>query len=429
MLKFGTMGPAVAFPFVLLLVYLCSNSYCATYDDSVNLMDKVLDGYVSRQRPVLDQSHGIVVSLGFYLLTIQDFDEVAEKFSAYGLLYITWSDQVITWDPKDYGGAYSALFKLSDVWYPKLVLTNPYSKLSDLGDDWMIVRIYNSGYTSFVPGAVFDTSCSADVTYYPFDTQTCALDFNVWGYVGTEVYLIPFLDEVDTTSFTENGEWALDSTSVTRIPGGLSTSDTIRFSFSIKRKSTFLIINVILPIVFMAVINMLVFLLPAESGERLSYSVTVLLALAVFMTLVGDNLPKTSEPMPVLSYYLMILLILSTLMTVTTIFNLNIYFKKGQVPACWRRLYRIIFCFPCRFRKKKIHKNNKVYPNDCINDSKTPIETVDISDREEPEPEITWQDLSVAVDWIALAVFFVGTIIVNAVFLVILAKNKDVAFN
>ncbi|XP_053385112.1 acetylcholine receptor subunit alpha-like [Mercenaria mercenaria] len=421
------MRSAVAFTFVLLLMYLSGNSYCATYDDSVNLMDKVLDGYDARQRPVLDQSHGIVVSMGFYLLTIQDFDEVAEKFSAYGLLYMTWSDQVITWDPKDYGDAHSALFKLSDVWYPKLVLTNPYSKLSDLGDDWMIVRIYNSGYTSFVPGAVFDASCSVDVTYYPFDTQTCSLAFNTWGYVGTEVYLIPFMEEVDTTHFTKNGEWTLNSTSVTRIPGGLYTSDTIYFNFSIKRKPMFLIINVILPIIFMAVINMLVFLLPAESGERVSYSVTVLLALAVFMTLVGDNLPKTSEPMPVLSYYLMILLALSTLMTVTTILNLRLCFKKGQVPACVRSLYRILYCFPCRFRKKKFLKINQVYPIDGKNKNKIPVVTVDNSAKD--EPEITWQDISVAVDWVALVVFLLGTIIVNAVFLVILAENKDVAFN
>ena len=156
---------------IFLLVSCIGTSYCVSYSDTVELMSDVLDGYDSRQRPVQDQSHPVVVSVSFYILTIQDFDEVAEKFSIYGFFIIGWSDQIITWKPKDYGMAYSALFKLSDVWYPKLVLTNPYTKLSDLGDDWMTIRIYSSGYASFVPGAVFDTSCNVDVTFYPFDTQ------------------------------------------------------------------------------------------------------------------------------------------------------------------------------------------------------------------------------------------------------------------
>jgi hypothetical protein len=188
----------------------------------------------------------------------------------------------------------------------------------------------------------------------------------------------------------------------------------------------FLIVNGALPIAFMAMINILVFVLPAESGERISYSVTVLLALAVFMTLVGDNLPKTSEPMPILSYYLMILLILSTLMTVTTILNLSIYFKKGQVPGCIKSLFRFVYCFRCRFGRKT-DKNNKVYPIDNTNKRKITVVTTISSDIE--EPDITWQDISTCIDWIAMAFFFFGTIIINAIFLSTMAKNKDSALN
>lgn len=156
---------------VFLLLFLVSCSNCQSYTDSVDLVSDVLEGYDTRQRPVLVQTHPIYVSMNFHLLTLQDFDEVAEKFSVYGLLWMTWTDQIITWNPAEFGGLHSAIFKLSDVWYPKLVLIKPYSKLKDLGDDWMIVRIFSSGYTSFVPGAVFEATCSVDVTYYPFDTQ------------------------------------------------------------------------------------------------------------------------------------------------------------------------------------------------------------------------------------------------------------------
>lgn len=141
------------------------------YDDVVQLRTDILDSYDTRQRPVSDQTHPVYVVMTFHLLTIQGFDEVAEKFSVFGLLSMSWQDQKIQWDPNDYNGASTAILKLSDVWYPKLVLIKPYTKLTDLGDDWMTVRIFSSGHTAFVPGAVFETSCSVDVTYYPFDTQ------------------------------------------------------------------------------------------------------------------------------------------------------------------------------------------------------------------------------------------------------------------
>lgn len=268
--------------------------------------------------------------------------------------------------------------------------------------------------------------------YFFLFLQNCSLAFNVWGYVAYEVVLLAINSTVNTDSFTENGEWSLVSTSINRIAGNLYKSDEIHCNFILKRKPGFLVINVILPIIFMAVINLLVFVLPAESGERVSYSVTVLLALAVFMTLVGDNLPKTSEPMSVLSYYLMSLLILSTLMTVTTIFNLKVYHKRSQVPACVKSFVRILNCVPCRFRKTFLANKNRVSPKKVSNvkfitvQAVVPRQNTDLVQPE--EPEITWESVSQVVDRISLVVFMIATIVVNAVFLTILAENRGVAF-
>ena len=53
--------------------------------------------------------------------------------------------------------------------------------------------------------------------------------------------------------------------------------------------------------------------LPAESGERVPYAIIVLLVNAVFMTVISYTLPKKSEPLPLMSYFLMIDLIVSAL--------------------------------------------------------------------------------------------------------------------
>jgi hypothetical protein len=56
------------------------------------------------------------------------------------------------------------------------------------------------------------------------------------------------------------------------------------FHIAIKRRATFALLNLILPIFTMGILNLFVFLLPAESGERVGYAITVLLSIAVPVT-------------------------------------------------------------------------------------------------------------------------------------------------
>jgi uncharacterized membrane protein len=49
----------------------------------------------------------------------------------------------------------------------------------------------------------------------------------------------------------------------------------------------------------------LVFLLPVESGERTSFSFTLLLTLIVFMTMVSDRLPSSND-ISIFNMYLLV---------------------------------------------------------------------------------------------------------------------------
>ena len=160
------------------------------------------------------------------------------------------------------------------------------------------------------------------------------------------------LDTVLQTFFTENGEWTfIELTASDQLNIG---NNFVKFTFKLKRKPTFLLVNVILPIVFMAVISVFVFVLPPESGERISFSITVVLALAVFFTLIGDNLPKTSSPLSHLSYFLTIILIYSVAMCITAVFNLRLYFKEDtiNVPHFVASTVNFIRCKECKLKRK-----------------------------------------------------------------------------
>ena len=73
------------------------------------------------------------------------------------------------------------------------------------------------------------------------------------------------------------------------------------FTISLKRRPWFHILSFILPCALLSVLNLLVFILPTVSGEKISFSITNLLALLLFQQFIGDNLPPTSNNMPIIS--------------------------------------------------------------------------------------------------------------------------------
>jgi hypothetical protein len=167
----------MAVTFVLVLFMLLEVSHCQQYSKSVDLMTAVLTGYNPRQRPVLEQKDTMDLTLSLSVSSIRDLDEVEGKFSLVGILGMEWRDEIINWSPASYGGASKIDLKLSDIWYPKLVLTNPFTKMTDLGEDWMTLSVTSSGDIYFLPVSVFEATCSVDVTYYPFDTQVYNVEY------------------------------------------------------------------------------------------------------------------------------------------------------------------------------------------------------------------------------------------------------------
>lgn len=73
----------------------------------------------------------------------------------------------------------------------------------------------------YVPPGMFKSTCSINITWFPFDEQVCKLKFGSWTYDGGSIDLkLQCPDENpppncteygmgDTDSFIENGEWDL----------------------------------------------------------------------------------------------------------------------------------------------------------------------------------------------------------------------------
>ncbi|XP_050409464.2 acetylcholine receptor subunit alpha-like [Patella vulgata] len=98
--------------------------------------------------------------------------------------------------------------------------------------------------------------------------------------------------------------------------GGIGIKVTVRLTLT--RRPTFILLNVYLPIIILSFLNAAVFAVPVDSGEKLSYVLTVLLSLAVFMSTVSGMLPTTSNHTPYITIYLSCLIVISTLSVLMT---------------------------------------------------------------------------------------------------------------
>jgi len=172
-----------------------------------------------------------------------------------------------------------------------------------------------------------------------------------------------------------------------------------------KRQSGFYVMSVILPLTGLTCVGSLVFLLPVESGERVGFSVSVMLSLTVFLTLITDDVPKTSNPMSLLGVYITVSLFISFLTTSVVIFNIHFYYREQNVRI--GKIYRAIAKVSFRRKNGIGDYDDANGGNDCVQDLK--------STEERP---IRWQEVSRGMDRVAYIVSIVCSLTVSMAFLV-----------
>ena len=74
----------------------------------------------------------------------------------------------------------------------------------------------------------------------------------------------------------------------------------VTFWLHLRRRTAHYTLNVILPCVMLSVLTLTTFFLPADSGEKVTLGLTVLLSFSVFNLLIAENMPAKSDSVPLL---------------------------------------------------------------------------------------------------------------------------------
>lgn len=158
---------------------------------------------------------------------------------------------------------------------------------------------------------IFKSSCSIDVKYFPFDVQNCTMDFASWAYDGFQLDIQNDADEGDLTNYVSSSEWELIFFNFQRevIPFSCCPEPYvfIKYYIVMKRRPLFYMFNLVMPCILITLVALLGFYMPSESGEKVSMGITTLLSMTVFLMIVADSLPPSSDVVPLIgkSYYLL----------------------------------------------------------------------------------------------------------------------------
>ncbi|XP_048740681.1 neuronal acetylcholine receptor subunit beta-3-like [Ostrea edulis] len=364
-------------------------------------MNLLLHGYSKKIRPVLDQSKSVDMAVSLWISSINDVIVVEQKMVVSAYVQVTWRDERLSWNATQWG-IHTMQFIQGDLWIPDLVLMNGFKTMQPLGGDSYFLSVTSNGEIVWDPFMVFESKCDIDVSYFPFDKQTCSIIFGTWSYGRNEVFLyVPPNTKVEFREVVENSIWEVTSADATFDP--VSNNNAVTFIIHLRRKPLHYFLNMILPIVCLGVLNGFVFIIPADAGEKMGYTVSIFLSFIVFLTMIRDELPVNSGNVSIMSIYVMIQIGLSMLVIFITSLQLRLHHRKpereiGQFCRSLVRLERRLQCVDKGPRsgccKRRVHTIQIASEGT----SATSLEN-DISSK--AEEVVEWMDVSSAIDFLS----------------------------
>ncbi|XP_037611675.1 5-hydroxytryptamine receptor 3A-like isoform X4 [Sebastes umbrosus] len=265
------------------------------------------------------------VFLDVLLYAILDMNEKDQKFVSYVWIDSWWQGDDISWNPDDFCGIQRIYLPTKLWWKPDVTIEEMIEK--DKADQSPYLMVNSSGCVILRKNMVVVSTCRMQIDKFPFDIQSCTLTFKSVIYSDEDIELVPSGDiswnlEWSRKMMRTQSEWlfhdlTMDNKTVNNF--GFNQSMLV-YTITMKRRSALYIANFLLPVLFFFCLDLASFLISDSSGEKLSFKVTVLLAVTVMQLILNEILPSSSDRIPLIAAYcigifsLMMLSLLETIL-------------------------------------------------------------------------------------------------------------------
>ncbi|CAH8662473.1 unnamed protein product [Schistosoma curassoni] len=324
-------------------------------------------------RPVNDSKIKVDVRYGLQLFQILDLDENKQILRTNCWSMYKWTDSLLRWNESDYGNIKTVRIFPSQIWTPDIKLYNfADERLREHRDARVVVS--SNGEMLWVPQALFKSTCEVEITYFPFDTQICMLEFGSWTYDKTQMDIswwipdsppieeMPYLDFSD---YVPSNEWRTDgekerevhhvnrTIQIRSVKKHRRRSQTVgnevitreypvlRYLIRLRRNPSFYVFMLVIPCVLLSSLTLVVFWLPPESPAKMMLGMNIFVAFFVLLLLLAESTPSAVKNFPLIGVYFCLNMIMITLSTFLATLVIHLYFRgdrNGSVPYVLRRI-------------------------------------------------------------------------------------------
>ncbi|KAL1286284.1 Acetylcholine receptor [Trichinella pseudospiralis] len=360
------------FTFVQLGFNLSTASSSSTSADAKRLVEDLFDknNYDIRVRPVIKDTTPTNVTIRMNLYMISDIDERTQIVQLYMWTVQMWRDEFLQWNPDDYGGINSVVVPYNMIWLPDTYLYNGVEMelqkterrisviLTMENSKANILYLKNSSNSvaralvTFRYPAIYKFTCYMDIHYYPFDWQFCRMTFGSWMFDATHLDYFPIDEDVYLEQYIEHSEWSIISFKMKRVlkdykccvnPFSLLYADLI-----LARKPWFSLVNLIIPTGIISFVSL--------------FGITTLLTMSILLLMVSQEMPTTSDFIPLIGwFYLSVIILISCATFLSTIIievQLQARYER-RIPIFWQKLIfgvianKIFITLPSSIKRKQ----------------------------------------------------------------------------
>lgn len=371
----------------------CFGSDANTAENVTSLRKALLKDYDPYLRPRRLQKNPVIINATFGVNRLHDLNEKERKISILGYFRFTWIDEFLVWDKEKHQNISDIVVKTDDIWWPTIGLANPIADFETMKNTYGIFQVSSSGVITWSPGALFSVMCEMKLQKFPFDTQTCDFIFVVLGYTKKDIVINANPDILCVQGTTE---WDILETKFLELSGG---SNGLNIRFTLRRKPYFVLLTLTMPLTLLSYLNIFVFLIPVESGEKTSYAISTFLAYSIYLSVMGSSLPDDAESIVYMTLYIEIMMFLSVLIMALVIIQIRLVFYHGddRLPCCPE--------------------------NSVTNEEETDVISIDVNDKSIRKDDVsskskkrTWSSSMAMIDRILFAFFFLALCTFNILF-------------
>ncbi|KAJ8041543.1 Acetylcholine receptor subunit epsilon [Holothuria leucospilota] len=323
------------------VAFLCNTGFANELrKQKAVLVKELVENYTASSklflRPMAGPDGVDAIFIKWIPVSVVSFNAIYQSITLRGLLTLAWKDDLLTWNPQDYGGIKHVLIPMDQIWGPNIVLNESvqYEYASVYRESEQAI-VYSCGCVFWDSPVISSTFCKVGVSAFPFDRQNCDLTFFSTDY--GEVHYHPLVEDYQELErefqslFTENGIWRMEGQPQQKCKNVRYsslfnlTTPGVRYTLKLKREGVwFHLLTLFLPCVLLSFLSVCVFFLPVDSGEKISFMITILLALFVYQGVVSEEGPPTGTP--IFAYYIVLTIFETLIAIVSTIHVIRFHF-------------------------------------------------------------------------------------------------------